>query len=74
MKRCTVVPTVAELRIDSSPDRWDAVPTSPRKRLHNPAAKGGSSSPVFLWDKEEPGKFPFDFHFFDQALFVLVIA
>ncbi|KAH0816181.1 hypothetical protein GEV33_006610 [Tenebrio molitor] len=56
--RCTVVPTVAvaELWIDSSPDRWDAVPTSPRKRLHNPAPKGRSSSPVFLWDKEKLGR------------------
>jgi hypothetical protein len=36
-----VVVAVVELRIAG------------RKRLHNPAPKGGSSAPAFQWDKED---------------------
>jgi hypothetical protein len=37
-------------------------------KIHNPAPKGGSSSPAFQRDKEELGKFALDFIFLPRVV------
>ncbi|CAH1384800.1 unnamed protein product [Tenebrio molitor] len=37
-------------------------------KIHNPAPKGGSSSPAFQRDKEELGKFTLDFIFLPRVV------
>jgi hypothetical protein len=69
MKRSTVVATDAQLADRFFPESLGRRPHSPRKRLHNPALKGGSSSTAFQRDKEEHVNF-----LFHHVFFVPVIA